>query len=205
MFGGKHFRVSTVLCSKGYGVSLQSLVDTGAQGFLFLNSAIARTISSSLQVPIRRLPFKITVKGFQDQVQTRVNQYIRLHLSIDGRKIYNCPFVIMDLGSQDCIIGIKWLRRFQLQLDTVRNRIVWPAKYPATYDPAPPILVQLKQPTVDTEVEKDIERRNALWEKDEYRRRKSPASAWVGRIRGILQLPTAHPSPPASDATPKST
>ena len=111
----------------------------------------------------------------------------------------------MDLGSQDCIIGIKWLRRFQLQLDTVRNRIVWPAKYPATYDPAPPILVQLKQPTVDTEVEKDIERRNALWEKDEYRRRKSPASAWVGRIRGILQLPTAHPSPPASDATPKST
>ena len=128
-----------------------------------------------------------------------------MHLSIDGRKIYNCPFVIMDLGSQDCIIGIKWLRRFQLQLDTVRNRIVWPAKYPATYDPAPPILVQLKQPTVDTEVEKDIERRNALWEKDEYRRRKSPASAWVGRIRGILQLPTAHPSPPASDATPKST
>lgn len=179
MFGGKHFRVPTVLCSKGYGVSLQSLVDTGAQGFLFLNSAIARTISSSLQVPIRRLPFKITVKGFQDQVQTRVNQYIRLHLSIDGRKVYNCPFVIMDLGSQDCIIGIKWLRRFQLQLDTVRNRIVWPAKYPATYDPAPPILVQLKQPAVDTEVEKDIERRNALWEKDDYRRRNSPTTASI--------------------------
>ena len=203
MFGGKHFRVPTVLCSKGYGVSLQSLVDTGAQGFLFLNSAIARTISSSLQVPIRRLPFKITVKGFQDQVQTRVNQYIRLHLSVDGRKIYNCPFVIMDLGSQDCIIGIKWLRRFQLQLDTIRNRIVWPAKYPATYDPAPPILVQLKQPAVDTEVAKDIERRNALWEKDDYRRRNSPTTASIQRIRGLLRLPKARSLPPAPDPAPK--
>ncbi|KAF5846492.1 hypothetical protein GGP41_003893 [Bipolaris sorokiniana] len=73
----------------------------------------------------------------------------------------------MDLGLQDCII------------DTVRNRIVWPAKYLAIYDPAPPILVQLKQPAVNTEVAKDIERRNALWEKDDYWRRNSLTTASI--------------------------
>ncbi|EOA85747.1 uncharacterized protein SETTUDRAFT_28931, partial [Exserohilum turcica Et28A] len=92
----------------------------------------------------------------------------------------------MDLGSQD-----------------FRNRIVWPAKYPATYDPAPPILVQLKQPSVDTEVEKDIKRRNALWEKDDYQRRNSPTTACIQRIRGLLRLPRARPLPPTPNPTPK--
>ena len=108
----------------------------------------------------------------------------------------------MDLGTQDCIIGIKWLRRFQLSLDTVRNRIVWPAKYPPTYDPAPPILVQLKQPTCDAEVEQDIRRRDALWDKDEYRRRNSPNKAQVQRIRGILRLPKVRLLPPAPSPEP---
>ena len=80
---------------------------------------------------------------------------------------------------------------------------MWPAKYPATYDPAPPILVQLKQPSVDTEIEKDIERRNALWEKDDYRRRNSPTTASIQRIRGLLRLPKARPLPPTPNPVPK--
>lgn len=204
LFGGKHFRTPTVLCSKGYGVSLESLVDTGAQGFLFLNSAIALSISGSLQVPIRRLPFKITVKGFHDQVQTRVDKYIRLHIRIDGRKILNCPFVIMDLGSQDCIIGIKWMRRFQLKLDTARNRIVWPAQYPPTYDPSPPLLVQLKSPYSDTDAQLDIRRRDALWEKDEYRRQTSPRQGLVQRIQGLIKIPKVRLLPPPLPPEPES-
>jgi len=186
LFGGKHFHASTVLCSRGYGVKLNSLVDTGAQGFLFLNSSIARPLSESLQVPIRRLPFKILVKGFQDQIQTPVDSYIRLHMRIDGRTIRNCPFVIMDLGSQDCIIGVKWLRQFRLQLDTYRNRFLWPKEYPATYDAAPPLLMTLAQPKSSQNVELDIARRDALWEQDEARRNQSPS---INRIRGILRVP----------------
>jgi hypothetical protein len=52
----------------------------------------------------------------------------------------------MDLGSQDCIIGVKWLRQFRLHLDTYRNRLLWPKGYPATYNAAPPILTTLAQP-----------------------------------------------------------
>jgi predicted aspartyl protease len=165
---------------------VNSLVDTGAQGFLFLNSTIARSLSESLQVPIQRLPFKILVKGFQDQIQTPVDRCIRLHMRIDGRTIRNCPFVIMDLGSQDCIIGVKWLRQFRLHLDTYRNRLLWPTEYPATYDAAPPLLMTLAQPKYNQNVELDIARRDALWEQDEARRNYSPS---VNRIRGFLKIP----------------
>jgi hypothetical protein len=62
---------------------------------------------------------------------------------INSRKLFNCPFVIVDLGLQDCIIGIKWLKRFKLKLDTDRSWLIWSDKHPATYDPALPILITL--------------------------------------------------------------
>ena len=186
LLGGAHFRNSLVLCSKGYGVKLHSLIDTGAQGFLFLNSRVASSLSKSLHVPIQKLPYRIMVKGFSDRIRTPVDRYIRLHMKIDGRVFRNCPFVVMDLGSQDCIIGLKWLKRFKLHLNTELNRIVWPSKYPRNYEPMKTILMQLEQPVQDQEVERDINRRNALWDQDEYRRQMSPT---VHRIRGLLRLP----------------
>ena len=92
----------------------------------------------------------------------------------------------MDLGSQDCIIGVKWLRQFRLHLDTYRNRLIWPTGYPATYDAAPPILMTLAQPKYNRTIELDIARRDALWEQDDARRNHSPS---VNRIRGILKIP----------------
>jgi predicted aspartyl protease len=160
LFGGPHFLVSTTLCSQGLGVRLHSLVDTGAQGFLFLNSNIAHSISQALRTPLRKLPFRVQVKGFQDQITSPVTQYLRLHMIIDGRKVRNCPFIVVDLGSQDCIIGIKWLKRFKLKLDTERSRLIWPEKYPRSYDPAPPLLMRLQQNTPQDTVMLDVQRRD---------------------------------------------
>lgn len=165
-------------------------MDTGAQGYLFLNSKIAYNISSALGVPIRKLPYKLTVKGFQDQITSPVAHYIRLHMIVGGRKVHNCPFVIVDLGSQDCIIGQHWLKRFQILIDTDKSRLIWPEKYPPTYDPAPPILVRLHQQVPSTLVTHDILRRDALWDQEENRNRNSPGS--INRIRGILKIPAAH-------------
>lgn len=189
LFRGPHFTISTYLCRNGLGVRLITLVDTGAQGYLFLNSRIAHSICSSLRTPIRKLPFKFTVRGYQDQITSPVTEYVRLHLTIDGRKLLNVPFLILDLGSQDCIIGNQLLRRFKILLDTERSRLIWPAKYPATYDPAPPILMQLHQPMPSQQVALDVQRRDALWRKEENRIANSPNS--INRIRGLLKVPSA--------------
>jgi predicted aspartyl protease len=107
LFRGPHFLISSLLHNQGIGVQLNSLVDTGAQGFLFLNTQIASSVSTALRQPIRKLPYKVQVRGFKDQITSHVTHYIRLHLNIDGRKILNCPFIILNLGSQDCIISIQ--------------------------------------------------------------------------------------------------
>ena len=180
-------------------------MDTGAQGYLFLNSKIAASLSTALQQPIRKLPYRVQVRGFKDQISSHVTQYIRLHMNVDGRKILNCPFIILDLGSQDCIIGIQWLRRFKITLDSDRLRMVWPSKYPPSYDPSPPIPMTLHQATVQDTVHLDVQRRDALWEKQEYRMRNSPNS--IRRIRGLLRLPSVKriPLPSCADSAPKPT
>ena len=60
-----------------------------------------------------------------------MNQFIRLHLIINGRRILNCPFIVLDLGHQDVIVGIKWMRRFRVHLDPQRNQFLWPSDTPS--------------------------------------------------------------------------
>lgn len=135
LLGGKHFLQSILLHSHGAGIQLRSLINTGAQGYLFLNSSFAYTLARKLKVAVTPLPHRIMVKGFSDQIQTPASYCVRLHITINERTIQNYPFVIMDLGQQDCIIGIQWLRRFKVQLDTQRNRLLWPPEYPPNYNP----------------------------------------------------------------------
>jgi hypothetical protein len=82
----------------GFGVSLQALADTGANGYLFVNQTIAGRLSKALGTEIRQLPFLVPIKGFKDGIYTQASHYIRLHLTIEGRRVYNCPFVILDIG-----------------------------------------------------------------------------------------------------------
>lgn len=194
LLGGPHFRHSLVLCSKGYGIRINALVDTGAQGFLFISSTIAKSLSKALHISIQSLPYPVMVKGFSDRIRTPVRHYIRLHMRIDGRLIRNCPLVIMDLGTQDCIIGMRWLKRFKLRLDTDRNRIIWPAKYPKTYEANKTLLMQLEQKTIGLEAQRDMERRETLWEQDEFRRRTSPGNCSINYLR-LPRAPTQLPPP----------
>jgi predicted aspartyl protease len=57
LFRGPYFTSLSILHNKGLRLRLNSLVDTGAQGYLFLNSKIATSVSTALQQPIRKLPY----------------------------------------------------------------------------------------------------------------------------------------------------
>jgi hypothetical protein len=116
----------------GLGVALHSLADTGANGYLFLNRHLAVRLSRALNVKIQQLPYTVPIRGYQSQIQSHVSEYIRLHLTIDNRRIYNCPFVIIDLGEQDMIIGRKWMSRFKILLDPENSRFIWPSEHPPT-------------------------------------------------------------------------
>jgi predicted aspartyl protease len=113
-------------------VQTKSLADTGANGYLVIDKPFAIRLSKALQSPIRKLPYSVPVRGYQRNIQSNVSEYIRLHLTVEGRRIYNCPFVLLNLGTQDVIIGKKLFSRFRILLDSAKNRLVWPKEYPPT-------------------------------------------------------------------------
>lgn len=179
----------------GCGVDLHSLADTGANGFLFLNRSLARRLSRSLGSEIRDLPYPISIRGFDGNSREKANQFIRLHLTLDGRRIRNCPFIILDLGNQDAIIGLKWMRRFKVRLDPTHNRFIWPTDYP----PTPMLAREIKLPYFSGKVQRlhlnhqsDANRRDQAISQQIFRQERSlPREIPIS----LIERSTSEPSP----------
>ncbi len=175
LLGGPQFLISSTLSMNGCGTVTKSLIDTGANGFLFINCNFAIRISKALGAPIRYLPYSVPVRGFKKDIKTTASQFIRLHLTIDQRRFYNVPFVILDLGVQDVIVGIKWMRRFHVKLDTQRNKLIWPSEYPPNPSFTRDILFPAKPPRDNIQQsathQEDAFRRDQALVEDEIRRR----------------------------------
>src|SRR4051794_15024294 len=177
LLGGKQFLVSCSLSSNGFGITLHSLVDSGANGFLFINRPLAHRLSKALSQPLRRLPYSVPVRGFKSDISTTVTHYIRLHLTIDGRRFYNCPFIIVDLGPQDLILGDKWLARFKLHTDSANRRILWPKTHP----PASSFAREIMLPYESREIQRSVD----TYESDMNRRDRNFVTDAVRRARAI--------------------
>ena len=103
--GGDYLTLPCTLSKNGNGVKLRALADSGANGLAFLDTRVAYDLAAFCNVSLEPLPRPIRVKGYEGKIQTAVAQFLCLHLRIDGRKIWNLPFLVLDLGSQDCILG----------------------------------------------------------------------------------------------------
>ena len=131
--GGDHLTLPCTLSKNRNGVELHTLADSGANGLAFLNTHVAHDLAAFCNTSLEPLPCPIRVKGYEGKIQTAVVQFLRLHLKIDGRKIWNLPFLVLDLGSQDCILGRHWLDRFNVSLSARYRRLEWPAEFPPSY------------------------------------------------------------------------
>jgi predicted aspartyl protease len=113
----------------GHSVTLTALIDSGANGFIFIDTLCARDISPFLGTKPQQLPRTYHVKGYDGKAQNDISHFTRAHLTVDGRRQYNTPLLILDLGSYDIILGRKWLERFDIGIDCKRRRLIWPKGY----------------------------------------------------------------------------
>ncbi|KAK6581227.1 hypothetical protein PZA11_005918 [Diplocarpon coronariae] len=156
----------------GLRVSLSALADTGALSYLFLNRSLSVRLSRATGSKILPLPAPIPIRGFQNTIRAQATHYMRFHLTIDGRRIYNCPWVILDLGERDAIIGVKWMRRFRLKLNPKENRFVWPSYYPPSPRFAKEIVIRLppsKGLRIRSDHQADVNRREREMAMDKAR------------------------------------
>jgi hypothetical protein len=107
LVGGPHLTIPCTLSKNGYAVQLYALADSGANGFLFLDTRCAIDTAKFLGIKAQRLPTAINVKGYDGHGGNSITHILRLHLTVDGRRQYNIPFLILDLGLHNYIIRQK--------------------------------------------------------------------------------------------------
>ena len=132
LLGGKSFTIPCILSCNGNGVKTTALADTGANAFALLDTKCARKLSEFLNQPFEALEQPVPVKGYNGQPGKPITSVLRTHLRVDGRRLYNVPFLITDLGHHNAILGRKWLSHLDLWLDVRNRQLIWPGTLPAT-------------------------------------------------------------------------
>ena len=84
---------------------------------MFINTICAANAARYLGIRLQRLLSSIPVKGYDGNLGKPVSYYLQLYLTINGQRQYNIPFLILDLGSYDLILGREWLKRLKVLVD----------------------------------------------------------------------------------------
>lgn len=126
LLGGQGFNVNSQVAYNGLSFPMTTLADTGANGSLFIDKQQAIKISKFFNIPTQRLKTAADTKGFDGQPGSPITHAIKLHLVVDGRRFLNQPFLIIDLGQHDIIIGRRWLSDQDVWLDVRNRRLIWP-------------------------------------------------------------------------------
>ncbi len=132
LIGGVAFTVSCNLSANGNTVTtIYALPDTGAHGFAFMDTRCAMASAKFLGVPLRKLQDPIAIKGYDGREGRAVTHFLECTLTIDGRRLTLVPFLVLDLGNHDLILGSQWFEYYDVKPDLRRRRLEWPASLPA--------------------------------------------------------------------------
>ena len=154
-----------------YQVLTSALANSGANAFALIDTQCAVKLADFLNAPLKELPKPIPIRGYNGRIGPPIITILRIYLRINRQRQYNVPFLIMDLGSHNIIIGRKWLAYLGLQLNIRNRRLIWPKTLP----PTPPfikeisiIMENLIQPQINTIYQADAMRRDQAFKKDIY-------------------------------------
>jgi hypothetical protein len=120
LVGGPYLTVPCTIAYNRYAVKLNALADSKANGFVFIDTLYVIDVAKFLNVKAQRLPRLINIKGYDKKARSAITYILRLHLTINRRRQYYIPLLILDLGSHDCILGRKWFAFLGVLIDAKR-------------------------------------------------------------------------------------
>jgi Reverse transcriptase (RNA-dependent DNA polymerase)/RNase H-like domain found in reverse transcriptase len=172
LLGGQSFLVPSQLAFNGCSTPVKSLADSGAKGYVFIDTKKAIELAKFYGLHTIPLPEAYPVRGYNGKPGTPITHLIIMHLWVDGRRFLKVPMLITDLGQHDLILGQKWLAEKDIWLDSRNRKLLWPEErtYPEKMQSQMTIKIPteiLKRPTSNSEHQKDMERRDHLFEKHE--------------------------------------
>ena len=175
LMAGNSFTLACTLYKDGIAIQAEALGDTGASGFVFLDSKFALDLCHTFNLKPKRLPQTIYPKGFNGKKGSPITQYLSFNIEIDGRRIYDLPMLIVELGSHDLIIGRNFFDYFHILIDVHYRRLQWPQEFPPsrTYSQtiATYLRSELRPKKVQQQYQLDVFRRDRAIDRDDKRRK----------------------------------
>ena len=107
MIGRNHFIVPCTILYSKYRIDLDTLVNTRANRFAFINTTYTINIAKFLNIKATWLEKSITIKDFNRKHEKAITYIFILHLSLDRQQQTNILFYILDLGNYNIILGLK--------------------------------------------------------------------------------------------------
>lgn len=124
LLGGEHLTTFCTLSKNGFCHKIPGLLDSGANGYAFIDDNLLKNISSFLKPFISPLPNPIPVKGYNGTRGTPITHYCFLNLTVDRRIHSFTPFLITSLGNHGVILGRLWLAEHRVLLDAANRRLI---------------------------------------------------------------------------------
>lgn len=131
LVGGKSFSFPCTITKDGIGVTVTALVDTGANGYVFIDRTCAGRIAERLGLQKTPLGRDIPVKDYQGRNGNPIQSILTADLWIDGRMEYEAPMLELDTGpGSEVLLGRIWLAYHGILPDPRRHRLLWPEERP---------------------------------------------------------------------------
>jgi hypothetical protein len=77
------------------GIKTRTLINTGANDYIFIDCRLAEKASQFLDVPIQTLPVSHNIRAFNDKKASLITQYIEINLHINSRKQSKQPMLLV--------------------------------------------------------------------------------------------------------------
>lgn len=164
----------------GYVVPTRALIDSGANGFAFMSPLLATDLMKRFHIRPTRLSHPITVKGYDGQVKKRITYILRIHFTINGRRQYNLPFLLLDLGNHEVILGRTWLAYLSVLVDAKNRCLRWPKEYPRSYSARKEIRIprsSLIPQRILPEHQEEVHQRESAFQAEDQRREAGKAAS----------------------------
>ena len=105
--GGKQLVFNYLVYINNRSIPLSVMVDTGANGYAFMNRKTARMARKLLNLTRTELPKPIPVTGFDDNQKHQLTHVTKAHLCINRRNESEVPFLELDIGAHNIILDRK--------------------------------------------------------------------------------------------------
>lgn len=126
LLGGKSFTTPCTLFHNGIAILTHALTDSGAGGFAFIDTQLAKDLCRAWKLSLTPLPDSVGVKGYDGALSNIASHALFLNVLIDNRIQKQVPFVVLTLGTHEVILGKTWMSHFDVWLNVRDHKLVWP-------------------------------------------------------------------------------